>query len=137
MGYATVDQVRAELEPYPEIPLPGDDALERLIATGQRAVDARIGPYPILPTGTKLDPAELTDPQAEALVRAVAVAVAHQLLTESESLFGVDDVLPAQVTLLRGSGLDARLDAELAGHGLIARTLCAAPTIEDPPDAVA
>ena len=142
--YATAEQVTTELAGLEGLSLPSGEQLERLIEAGERAVDGRLGPLEVDPvygrklplvvdlvTGeVSLDPELTTPAQRAAVVRAVALAVGHISMQDSEQLLGVDDFIPEQVRPLRGRGLPALLDAELAGFGLIARSGCCLP---DPP----
>ncbi len=131
--YATEAQITAALAAHPELGLPGGEALDALILAGERAVDARLGPLLRDPvTGAKLAPLLLNAAQRAALVRAVAVAVGHLSQLDDEAAFGLDDYLPNLLSLQRGDGLAARIDSELAGFGLLARSHCALP---DPPPA--
>ena len=128
--YADESQVRAALAVYGDgLDLP--DALGPLIASAQRAVDGRLGPYPPdAVTGLKLDPGALTAAQAAALMRATAIACGHLASLEPEQALGVGDWMPAGFTPLRGTGLEPLIDAALAGHGLIARSGCALPDLD-------
>ena len=126
--YATQSQIVAALAAHPDVQVPGGDALEQLIAGAERAVDRRLGPYPVDPvTGAKLAPELLTVAQRAALVAAVAVGVGHAILADGEETFGGDDYLPNLISRVSGDGLGARIDSELAGHALLARSGCALP----------
>ena len=72
-------------------------------------------------------PALLTAAQRAAVVRAVATAAGHLSQLDSEAAFGLDDYLPALLSLQRGDGLGARIDAALSGHDLLRRSHCALP----------
>jgi len=126
--YASQAQITTELAPHPELGLPSGAALDALISAAERAVDARLGPLlrdPI--SGAKLVPALLTAAQRAAVVRAVATAAGHLSQLDSEAAFGLDDYLPSLLSLQRGDGLGARIDSELAGFGLLARSGSALP----------
>ena len=128
MSYATPAEVTAALAAHSDLALPGGDALVALIAAAERAVDCRLGPLAVdAVSGLKLTPELLNDAQRAALVRATAVAVAHLSLLDVEQAFGTDDVLPQRLVAVRGAGLDVRLDEQLAGVGLIARSGTAGP----------
>lgn len=124
MSYATPEEIREALAPYAaDLTLPDGADFERLIARGERAVDQRLGPYAPDPiTGRKLDPSELTPSQADALRRAVALAVGHLAMLDTSDDFGLDDLLPEQMHATAGRGLAAVIDAEIADLGLIARS---------------
>lgn len=127
-AYATAAQVTSALAAYPDLTPPSGELLDHLIALGESAVDRRLGPYVGDPlTGRKLDATLLNAGQRAALVRAVAVAVGHLSQLDGEQALGVDDVLPASLAPQRGAGLAVRIDEQLAGHGLVARSGCAAP----------
>lgn len=126
--YAAETEITAALAAHPGLGLPAGEALDALIDAAERAVDGRLGPLARDPlTGRKLAPLLLTAAQRAALVRAVAVAVGHLSQLDDEAAFGLDDYLPNLLSLQRGDGLAARIDAALAGHGLIARSGCALP----------
>lgn len=130
MIYADQSQVRAALAVYgDDLDLPDD--LEPLIAAGERAVDGRLGPYPVDPvTGLKLNPTLLGAAQAAALMRATAIACGHLAQLDTEQALGIGDWMPAGFTPLRGTGLEPLIDAALAGFDLIARSGCALPDPE-------
>lgn len=129
--YATAEQVRAELAGHDDLDLPDDVALDALVEEAQREVDRRLGPLlTSASTGLKLTPLLLASSQRAALTRAVAVAVGHAVLLDTEQAFGVGDWLPQGFTPLPGIGSGSIIDAQLAGHGLIARSGCAAPDPE-------
>jgi len=129
--YATSAQVTAELAGHDDLELPDGAALDALVEEAQREVDRRIGPLLTSPTtGLKLAPLLLTVAQRAALVRAVAVAVGHAVLTDSEQALGTDDLIPAGFFQTRGTGLAPLIDAQLAGFDLISRSGCALPEPE-------
>lgn len=142
--YATAEEVTAELAGLEGLSLPAGDALERLISSAERSIDGRLGPLEpdpiygrklplVVDAGTgevSLDPLLVTPAQRAAVVRAVAVAVAHLSELDLEQQLGLDDYAPALLTRLRGSGLAAVIDAQIAGYGLIARSGCALPDAE-------
>lgn len=127
--YATDERVRDQLAPFTDLALPDD--LTALISAAEHEVDLRLGPYaPDPETGRKLDPVDLTHAQAGALAYATALAVGYLAAQEMEEALGMGDLVPALVRPVAGAGLGARIDAALAGLGLIARSGCALPTPE-------
>lgn len=113
--------------------LPEGEDVERLLERAERDVDRVLGPYPPDPaTGLKFDPGELTTAQRGALARATCAAAEFVLAQGPELLTGADDGVAAAGSVsysLRPAPRQApRLLEELAGHGLIARTLTALPT---------
>ena len=136
-AYASQEQIQAELAGHADLQLPSGNDLEKLIEAGQRAVDRRLGPLATDPvSGLKLSPILLTIAQRAALARAVAIAVGHLALSDAEVTFGTTDFLPEQVRVLPTPAMGELLDAELAGHGLIARSGCVLPD-PDPLDLLA
>jgi len=126
--YATAAEVVAELAAYSDLQLPSGDALERLIDQAERAVDRRIGGHLVDPmNGRRVVPLLLTSWQREALKHAVAVAVGHLSEQDTEAAFGHDDLLPVSLQRIHGDGLNRKIDAELAGSGLVRRSGCARP----------
>jgi hypothetical protein len=121
--YASAEEIELELSDWPELALPSGDALERLILRAEACVDLRIGPGPRDPiTGRKCDPLLLAPAQADALLQATAIAVAHLAEGGLEALAGTDDLLPALLTRLPGGGLATQIDQALSGLDLIARS---------------
>src|SRR4051812_25054615 len=108
--------------------MPADDAVERLLERAERDVDAVVGPWPRFTTGLKFDPAQLDVVQRAALARATCAAAEFRLVIGEDALVGDEDYLPNEVTVLRRAAtVSPKMLAELAGSGLVRRSVTARP----------
>ena len=119
-SYATADDLTAYLAGG-DVDAPGDSvAREALLTRSERRVDALVGPRPLLPSGLKFDPSELTPAQRSALSRATCAAAEHELVLGRASLVGGPEALPGDFTVFfRGSRQPVRALEELAGTSLV------------------
>lgn len=118
--YASESDLLDYLADSPELTAPGGEAAERLLERAEREVDRALGPWPILSTGRKLDPALLDLVQRAAVARATCAAAEHLLLLDPATLAGDDDYVPNEVTVLRrAQRVSPKMLAELSGHGLV------------------
>ena len=129
--YATA----ADLAPYvadnPDVPMPDDDAAERLLERAEGDVDRVCGPWPILSTGRKFDPPTLPVTSRVALSRATCAAAEYRLMVGEGELVGDAEYLPAMLTLVRPAGrISPRMVEELSGFGLIIYSGTVAPDPE-------
>ena len=122
--YASEADLVEYVRDNPHAALPVDvEARARLLERAERRVDEALGPWPLLSTGRKLDPAALDLVQRSALARATCAAAEHELLLGPEFFVGDDDYLPNDVSILRrASRVSPRMLQELSGTGLIRRS---------------
>lgn len=96
------------------------DELEALLEEGERMVDRHVGPWPVLSTGRKFDPATLPVTAREALRRATCAAAEFISMLDSEEWIGASDFLPPTLTVLSRAGrVSPKMTEELAGSGLV------------------
>jgi hypothetical protein len=126
--YTTADAVRAYVQDNRAAvrALRGadDDALERLIATAQHAVDLVCGgEAPDPSTGLRIDPAALTEAQATALARATAAWVEWALMIGLPVVAGDSIETPMNVAIATPAARQPpKMIFELAGYGLLRRS---------------
>lgn len=110
----------------------GDDALERLIARAQHAVDLVVGGELADPsTGLRLDPAALTEAQASALSRATCAWVEWAVMVGLPFVSGDSVEAPAALAQVSPAArTPPQLRVELAGFGLLRRS---GTVIPEPP----
>lgn len=130
--YATQAALAAYVADNADVALPGDEeAVQRLLERAERRVDLALGPWPVLSTGRKIDPASLDLVQRSALERATCAAAEHELVVGVGFLVGEEDYLPGEVSILRQPlRTSPRMLEELAGHGLVKRS----GTVATPPE---
>ncbi|HXH89703.1 MAG TPA: hypothetical protein VNI55_13985 [Gaiellaceae bacterium] len=122
--YALWSEVVAFCEGNQDVTLPGDSvAQERLLREAERAVDRSLGPWALLSTGLKIDPAALDLVQRPALSRATCAAAEHIAMLDPAFWVGDDDFLPNEVSILRRAPrVSPKMIEQLAGQGLIRRS---------------
>lgn len=110
-----------------------DEAKERLLERGERAVDVALGPthYTRTAAGLLLDPTTLTAAQQGALSRATCAYVEWLLLVGSEFEAGDSLETPNGIAFVQPpQRTPPKVIAELAGYGLLRRS---ATVLPDPP----
>jgi hypothetical protein len=122
--YATADDLADYAAGDPEALLPPtDEEIEALLSRAERVVDLVLGPIPRdEATGRKLDPADLTDAQRDALSRATCAAALHELALTRAVVEGRDsEYTPSEVREVIGVTAfpPTQTLRELAGYDLI------------------
>jgi hypothetical protein len=134
--YAQRDDLEEYLVPNDEIVLPDDATVDAILARAEGDVDRAVGPWPVLSTGRKFDPALLDLVQRATLTRATCASAEFRLQVEESALVGDDDYAPEGVQIIRrGSRVAPKMIEELAGSGLIRRsgTVVTPPEPPEPP----
>ena len=123
--YATSADLAEYLSDNPSVEMPSDaPALDRLLLRAERVVDLACGPWPRYADGRKFSPPLLDVTQRQALARATCAAAEFEMLLGVEHLAGEPDFIPSGLQVVSRAASEApRMFAELAGHGLVKRSL--------------
>lgn len=134
MSYVTVEYVAAHLPAALRTDLEAleEGLREQLLEDASADVDRAVGGPRDPATGRALAVLLLEPAQLAAVKRATVAAVAARL-DDPELAGGLSDYLPAGVTLARPASRPPgpAVIEHLAGHGLLMRSACAEPPIED------
>jgi hypothetical protein len=122
--YATQAELVEYAQGDPDALLPASsEETEALLVRAERTVDLVLGPIPRdEATGRKLDPADLTDAQRDALSRATCAAALHELALTRAVVEGRDsEYTPSEVREVIGVTAFPPVQTlrELAGYDLI------------------